>query len=130
MKFSQRIGQTPVRTALQVGEIDKLLRNRLWNTITNDFLDNISDHHANNEKSQKGEVCEVLWKEFFGLMSDEMPAYQGGGIYTEGVINYLRVWYLKAKWFEVYDLVEFITTLDKILRLGFIDNCNQALEKE
>jgi hypothetical protein len=130
MKFSQRIGQTPVRTALQVEQMDTQLKNRIWNTVIDDFLEKINNYASSYEKSQKAEVCEVIWKEFFGHMIDEIPSYQGGGTYVSGVISYLKEWYRKAKWYEVYDLVEFIVRIDKILQLDFVDKCNQALERE
>ena len=37
MRFSERMGFTPVRTALQSNSIDDGLRNKLWNFVEQDF---------------------------------------------------------------------------------------------
>ncbi len=34
MKFSQKIGKTKVRSAIQVEAIDEILTNKLWNILT------------------------------------------------------------------------------------------------
>lgn len=38
MRFSQKIGKTSVRDAIQIESIDEKLENRLWNTIIFDFF--------------------------------------------------------------------------------------------
>lgn len=131
MKFSQRIGKTDVRTTLQVESIDKLLQNRIWNTVLNKFFESLDSYSSYGSDSQKGQVCQIIWDEFFGNRTDEIPSYQGGGVYTIGFLDFLKKWFFSAKWYEVYDFVEFLCLLDtKVLHINFISNINQSLKKE
>lgn len=131
MKFSQRIGKTDVRTTLQVESIDKLLQNRIWNTVLNKFFESLDSYSYYGSDSQKGQVCQIIWDEFFGNRTDEIPSYQGGGVYTIGFLDFLKKWFFSAKWYEVYDFVEFLCLLDtKVLHINFISNINQSLKKE
>ena len=132
MKFSQRIGKTPVRNALQLDDIDVTLKNRLWNCIAEDFLNNINISTNGYQKSDKTEFCEFLWKEFFELPIDEIPSDTSWSIQPtvdiRGVIARLRTWYFKAQWFEIYDLIEFLSRIDGVLKTGFVEKCNNVLE--
>lgn len=130
MKFSERIGKTSVRSALQIDGMDVALKNRIWNVILEDFFTHISDYQSGGQKSQKAEVCEAIWKEFFGLAIDEIPSWQGGGTHCDGVIEHLRDWYFSAQWYEIYNLVELLVSISEILRLDFTSKCNKALKKE
>jgi hypothetical protein len=128
MKFSQRIGKTPVKTILQVESIDEELKNRLWNVVREEFFNQFSDPH--DEYSQIGEVCARIWKDFFGETIDTIPSY-GRTISVESFILTLKDWFYHAKWYEIYDLIEFIVEIDKEILLGDISNFfNKALEKE
>lgn len=131
MKFSQRIGKTPVRETLQVESIDTLLHNRIWNTILSNFINSLNSYSSYGNESQRDQVCRILWEEFFGQKTDEIPSYQGGGVYVSGFIDYLKKWVFAAKWYEVYDLIEFLALIDiRVLNIGFNKQINQALEKE
>lgn len=127
MRFSQKIGKTPIREAIQIESIDKRLENRLWNTILNDFFDKLSEFKSttSGEDSQKAQVCGVIWKEFFGERADEIESLSNGNIYSQGVINYIKNWFFKAQWFEKYDFVEFLSRFDSILQFGFADDCKE-----
>jgi hypothetical protein len=126
MRFSERIGKSPVRSALQIESIDQKLLNRLWNTIIESFFDKISDYEEYGRDSEKVKVCQLIWKEFFGLPIDQIPTYfRSSKIATEGVISYIREWFYKASWYEVYDLIEFIA-----VNPTFANECNLALKKE
>ncbi len=74
MKFSQRIGRRPVKTVLQVESMDEDLRNRLWNTVLEDFLGNLSDY-AKYGESNKRKALRAVWKEFFKKPIDNIPKY-------------------------------------------------------
>lgn len=131
MKFSERIGKTSVRTALQVESVDEKLKNRLWNTILDDFFNKLSDLSSFGKQSDKAAICLVIWKEFFGNRSDEIPTYSGGSsIYVKGAVDFFKKWFLKSAWYEKYDFIEFLSALDSTLRLGFIEKCNNDLAKE
>lgn len=132
MRFSQKIGKTPIREAIQIESIDKRLENRLWNTILNNFFDKLSDFtSAYGDESQKAQVCSIIWIEFFGERIDEIDSYSSGAVFSPGVIEYIKKWFLKSQWYEKYDLLEFLSKLDlRVLNLGFTEMCNEALKKE
>lgn len=131
MKFSQRIGKTSIRENIQVESIDEKLENRLWNVILNDFFDKIDDYSRNSEESTKAQVCQILWNEFFEKRADEIPSFNGNGIYVNGVISFIKNWFFKSAWYEKYDLLEYLSFIDnKALGFDFTSKCNSALEKE
>ena len=131
MRFSQKIGKTSIRENIQIESIDERLENRLWNVILNDFFDKIDNYSRHGAESQKGEVCQIIWKEFFGKRADEISSYTSGGVYIAGVISFIKEWYFKAEWYEKYDLLEYLSFIDKkAFRLGFFNKCNSALKRE
>jgi hypothetical protein len=132
MKFSQRIGKTSIRNAIQIESIDIPLENKIWNTILTDLFDQLEDtnYYSMNEALKK-QVCRVLWTEFFEKRIDEISTYSSGEIYSQGVVEYLKKWFFKCEWHEKYDLLEFLSKVDlRILNIGFTENCNIVLEKE
>lgn len=131
MRFSQKIGKTSIRENIQIESIDERLENRLWNTILNDFFDKISDYARHGDKSDKAQICLIVWKEFFGKRADEISSYNGGGVYVEGVISFIKEWFFTAEWYEKYDLIEYLAYVDNTaFHLDFTNNCNTALKRE
>lgn len=131
MRFSQRIGQTPIREAIQIESIDTKLENRLWNSILNEFFEKITDYASNYSESNRAKVLRVIWTEFYNQRVDEIDSYSNGGIYTDGVISYIKKWFFKSEWYEKFDLIEFLARIDNAgLRIGFSEDCNLALERE
>lgn len=124
MRFSQRIGKTPIKSIIQIEEIDKDLKNSLWNVILRYFFNKLDSRYSYPEK----EVFTHIWQEFFKQTIDTVP--------REGFQNYFRKWFFdEAKWFDVYDFVEFIAKLDYVLHdeyedANFKENCNFVLEQE
>jgi hypothetical protein len=111
--------------------MDYLLRNRLWNVIKEEFLDRLEKYSGSSyEESQKGQFFILLWKEFFGRMIDDIPRYNNGAIINDEVEDYLREWYKNRNWFEIYDLLEFISALAPQINVLFLSSCNEALKKE
>ncbi|MHA1876654.1 MAG: AbiJ-NTD4 domain-containing protein [Promethearchaeota archaeon] len=131
MKFSQRIGKKQIKTALLIERVDEDLKNRLWNTILEDFFNKIPENH-NYPHNRVREICKVIWKEFFNYRVDEIPKYINADIVShESVIRYLKDWFFKAEWFEIYDLIEFLSYIDSnVLMIKFVENCNTALKRE
>ncbi len=66
MKFSQRIGKTPIKDVLQIESIDKDLKNLLWNTII-DIFEFRSGYYDDNELSN------YIWTTFYKQAKDEIP---------------------------------------------------------
>lgn len=131
MQFSQRIGKTPVRQAIQIDSIDRPLENRLWNNILDNFFELIDNNSSYSSESKRGQVCLHLWTEFFNNRSDEIPQYRSGTVITSSVIDKVKEWYLSNEWYKKYDLIEFLAELSPRINLHkFIDHCNFSLKKE
>lgn len=134
MRFSQRIGKTPVRLKLQIEFIDENLKNGLWNNIIEDFFENLSSDSKYGE-TQLGEACRTIWKEFWIYPIDEISQYKGVVIF-KGFIQIAKNWFFKVEWFEIYDFIEFLSTLDKNIKREsylpsrFSDKCNLTLKVE
>ncbi|MEW6048379.1 MAG: AbiJ-NTD4 domain-containing protein [Bacillota bacterium] len=115
MRFSRRIGKTPVRTALQVDSMDQALRNSLWNVLYR-FL-------FNREEWEPYEDIMDLWEHFFKQPIDSVPGE------TPKAIAAIRKWFFECPWYLAYDFVEFAATLVKSPR-DFYRACNVVLERE
>lgn len=112
MKFSQRLGKVELKNSLQVESINEDLLNRLWNTISEDFLGVISTATPMGKDSRQAKACKKIWREFLNKPVDYIPRN------IRGIFDYLafkeelRAWFFFAKWYKVYDLIEFIVELD------------------
>jgi hypothetical protein len=131
MRFSQRIGKKDIRQALQTDSIDQILENRLWNNILNDFIEQIDNLSSSYDSSARAKTFQYIWENFFEFKADEIPSYGGnGGVYTPGVTEFIKKWFLKAEWFEVYDLIEFLSKLGDSFGLEFTTKVNLTLKRE
>lgn len=131
MKFSQRIGKTAVREIIQVESIDQSLANKLWNNILSDFFDKIYRTTKSSSLDRKAYACKEIWKDFFEYRLDEIPKDRIGNVFINGILAIFKDWFFKVQWYEKYDLIEFISTLDEqVFRVGFTEDCNHTLEME
>lgn len=127
MKFSQRTGKTPSTKPIQIESMDQNLRNSLWNGLQIHFLDVIQ-----YETSKFNQVCKVLWLDFFIKPIDTIPAVK------QYKLDELKKWFFKAEWYEVYDLMEFMSNTDfnaLYIAISFkideyINFCNNIFERE
>lgn len=123
MKFSQRIGKTPIRDILQTDNIDEVLKNRLWNNVQQDFLRILTDDDSI-------QVYKFIWTDFFANPIDEFPSGLHGN-YIPQNNKYLKIWFFSTEWYNIYDLIEFIAFLDsQINYTDFIEKCNINLKWE
>lgn len=130
MRFSQRIGKTPVRDAIQIEQIDTKLENRLWNTILQNFFEEILIHF-NYDSKNRDNIYLIIWTEFFGERADEIPSYQDGDIHIKGLMEYIKKWFLNSVWYEKFDFIEFLSLMDnRGFNWGFTNACNASLKKE
>ncbi len=128
MKFSQRIGKVAIRNELQVDSIDESLKNRLWNVIHSFIFERKSYKNIYHQDI----AFKHIWKEFFILPLDEIPTYTGSSeVFPEEFQNYVKFWFYKKEWYELYDLIEFLLQLNEdIFTTNFSKNCNLVLKKE
>lgn len=130
MRFSQRIGKKDVRQSLQIENIDNILENKLWNNILTDFIEKISDNSSRYEESDKVIFLKILWQDFFERKIDEISSYSNGGVYSTGVVEFIRKWYLEAEWYEKYDLIEYLSEIDKKINFDFTEKVNTVLKSQ
>ena len=127
MKFSERIGATPVRESLQIESIDARLEDRLWNVIYG-FLKNIGSS-----------AYKDIWDKLLEKRVDEIPrnrpdAFGTKIINTSKIHTVIKEQFFKDRWYEKYDLIEFLAKLSaklsKELCINFTKSCNDVLEEE
>lgn len=131
MKFSQRIGKTPVTKKLQIEGMDESLKNGLWNAFKIHIIDPLTSG-ISYRNIFLNLFCKEIWANFFKFPIDTVPVLD---IESEA---YLRAWFFKAEWYKVYDLMEFVITIDleeiginsEIQIYDYIDYCNEIFERE
>ncbi len=126
MKFSQRIGKTTSIKDLQIESIDTELLNGLWNLTKIHVIDNISTHGRYGGDGDFPMFASITWHTFYKLPVDTIPRY------SSDTIAYIRQRFFNDPWYEVYDFIEYLSTLtiDGIERQNYIDAINSLLEKE
>jgi hypothetical protein len=81
----------------------------LWNTVKEDFFDEISDHSSYSwEETDLGRTMIYIWKEFFGKPVDSIAQFSSGTVQVSIVMGSIRDWFFGCSWMDVYDFVEFI----------------------
>lgn len=134
MRFSQRAGKRPIKTILQVESIDDDLKNRLWNVILESFFDKFSDYTSSYRggESERSRISRVIWKEFFKQPIDQIPYNSANdNVYAKAFTDFVRKWFFKVEWYEVYDFVEFLSTIETPFGDSvFTTECNLALKRE
>jgi len=116
MSFSERSGLSPVRP-IQRASMDGRLRNGLWNVV-HALVEEETDFLNQFQQSAGREMLEWIWVDFRGAARDQL-GHAGR--------TWLRDWFYAAKWYEVYDLIEFIAAIEGV---GFTNDCNAALKRE
>jgi hypothetical protein len=132
MRFSQRIGKSPVREVVQIDGIDERLKTRLWFIINERFIFRLTNHARYGQTTDRSSVLYQLWIDFFVRRHDHMPQYESREPNLAGIIEELKEWYFDiAQWYEIYDLIEFLVQLNGFNETReFIDLCNIVLKKE
>ena len=129
MRFSQRIGKTPVKEALQLNGIDNDLKTALWNVYLVCFVkpSQGEEHHLKPgtffiEHNWRG-YWDQLWSSFYKRPLDNRSNVHGK------TTNRVRDWLFKeARWFEIYDLMEFSAKTPSPCNADrFIELCNSSL---
>jgi hypothetical protein len=120
LTFSQRMGLTPVRTALQVDSMDEALRNALWNVLDLSLWQDFKKPYA----SFSTLVVHNLWADYLKRTMESLPA-----VFTHDVVDQFREYFFKAHWYEVYDFVEFVAN-SRGMENSFTRACNAMLGRE
>ncbi|WP_052687837.1 AbiJ-NTD4 domain-containing protein [Xanthomonas albilineans] len=127
--FSERLGFKESRSVAQVGKMDDVLRNGLWNVLYTNFFD------TNGYDSQK-RVSRLIWQFHFKKPIDSRPSESDmphGRYLTD--LDEVKGHFFGCEWNEVYDFVEFMVGLSSKAGLikdpsWFIKGLNYVLETE
>lgn len=103
MLFSQRKGLKPVRSLIQVNDMDTALRNALWDAVQLSIWDKDRDsgHYGYLEDSSLQWLFRLYWHKYFKKPIDELP------LKTDAAIAIVRQYFFSCQWHEVYDFIEF-----------------------
>ena len=121
-RFSQRYGYEEVRSALQVGSMDKRLRNALWNCVDYAIL-RISAQTAFVRLSPLSQLAVEIWDGVMHTTNDQIPS-EVGRLRFE-----LKNWFMSVPWNLAYDLLECIAASGATLP-EFKPQCNEMLVRE
>ncbi len=125
-KFSQRIGLTATNKPIQLKSIDHDLRNSLWNAVSIAIMNRCKDSYGDFSNYQIRNLTAELWISFYKLPVDEI-LYRASDNIRE-----IRNRFFQHEWYEVYDLLEFLASLDghPFSPEEFMEVCNEFLEVE
>jgi len=116
--FSQRKGIRPLSKALQKEMMDDELRNSLWNGLHDVLWKKWSPTEFMGFPTEDAKVVErvvhLIWKDHFKLPVDEKPKFKPG--YPGSAHESIRKYFFEGKWWQVYDLIEFI------IKMGVLPN--------
>lgn len=129
MRFSQRIGKTPLIKEIQIESIDEDLKNGLWNVYSLFILSSIEGQSSYESTNSRTSFSNILWHNYFKQPIDKIPSH------FSKVTQSIREYYFRCKWYEIYDLIEFsIRIIDNddfnIDIKQLIENFNDVLERE
>jgi hypothetical protein len=136
MRFSERHGYRPIRTALQVNTADRDLRNSIWNVIDTWILEPMRRYdragvmaytHPNNAQITTKEKAELFWGDLYRNPLDELPAT------AEAFSEYVKDRVIKRDWYEGYEFIDFYLQYYRPQpknNITFQDHCNAILQRE
>lgn len=127
MLFSQRKGLKPVRSLIQVNDMDAALRNGLWDAIQFSIWDKNrdSDYYGFLGDSSLQWLFRLYWHKYFKKPIDELPPK------TDEAIAIIRKYFFSCQWHEVYDFIEFTAKhAESSLSSDLTELANIVLERE
>lgn len=127
MRFSQRMGQTPIKKLAQIENIDDDLKNSLWNLITMFYLDDVTftDYSLSTKSSDRKRFIYGIWQGLFKEPIDQIP-YK-----FSDTVKELKKRFYSIEWFEVFDIVEACSIYGpKTTKIPYIEACNDVLKTE
>ena len=125
MRFSQRLGLSPVKVDVQIDSMDDDLKVALWNAFSGAYVDKYQEKSFSNSKLRG--LFKLIWGDFLKKPLDEFDYF------TSVNVSKLKRIYMNYLWYEVYDFIEFVskTQLPDVMDSEvFMGLCNFNLEKE
>lgn len=132
MRFSQRAGITPASKVSQRGSIDDELRSSLWSLLSIFYWDKFQGPddgmYGRSDRVRGSNLAPLitsLWLHYFKTPTDTIDEY-----WTD-CHSKLRKYFFGAKWYEVYDFIEFVADYGPdSTKPHFIKLANSYLERE
>jgi hypothetical protein len=122
LTFSQRMGLSPVRTALQLDSMDEALRNGLWNVLGEHIFNPFTQRGNPKAMTIDAQVIRCIWKDHLKRPMDSLLNT------TIDIVGELREVFFRSSWYEVYDLIEFVA--NRYNAQDFCQQCNSVLNRE
>lgn len=126
MRFSERHGFVPPRTVFQFESMDSALRISLWNVVQEVIWSNHKSQssYTYTKHSNLYELIKLYWRDFLKLPINDIP------LHIQGVVDEVRQYFFGVDWYEIYDFIEFTSSILGKSRPFFIQRCNEILERE
>lgn len=128
LSFSQRYGYQSVRDTFQIEVIDDDLKIGIWNVMLDTCFQGSFDiyNRYTEDDSNLLNLCKAIWTSYFKFRINKMPF--NWREYKEIIETFI---FERAKWYEIYDLLEFIAKNVHMSRFKrFKQKINLQLEKE
>lgn len=124
-KFSEKYNFKSPRESFQINSIDEGLRNRIWNQIQSFYFDKIERNGINIQYQRDYNFFIQLYDEFF-------KSHEKVDVYLNGINRDLKNRYYKLEWFEIYDLIEYMSEIYCLeeVNVEFRSQVNKVLEDE
>lgn len=133
-KFSDKYGYTKPREILQLEDIDKRLKNRIWNTIENSYLNLIITSYEPIGFSDRREVFRnpLDYKTFEKLYDEYLAVVKKPSKDIKLMKKEIRQLYITFEWYDIYNFIEALVyyTQNEKLNEHFKDEVNIVLESE
>lgn len=130
-RFSQRRGLKAVKVEIQTEAMDQDLRNGLWNALHIHCFKRLGYIRSYEFDEYSDGLATALWEDFFKLAFDTFP------VSGSQFVGEVKDRYDSFEWFEVYDLIEFVSSFLSELEddedysvSDFDEECNRVLERE
>lgn len=103
MKFSDTLGITKPKSVIQVGTMDDVLRNKLWNVFYLFFVEPLNkDRFETTAWTKFAGFFNALWHQYFEKPVDTIPQDK------YRAVNELRGYFFSAEWYNVYNFIDFV----------------------
>jgi hypothetical protein len=126
VKFSERHGFVAPRDAIQLHSMDEALRVSLWNVVQEAVWSKHESQngYSNTKFSNLFQLITRYWKDYFKIPVNDIPTY------IQQTIESVKDAFFASEWYEVYDFVEFTSSILGNMQPQFVRNCNEVLERE
>ena len=129
-KFSEQYGFKKVTDSFQIESINEDLKNRLWNTIKIFYIDQIGTQIGIDESYKITD--DKAFSFIKNLYDGFFKTHEEPKLIKKVLKENLKQKYFQLEWFEIYDFIEFISSIfyDENLNKQFRLQVNIVLENE